>query len=220
MIWALRQASWLPEPAGAASASPAQSAPEPLVLPEGLHLLQQPIKFLFRRELLLVHGDYLLSALACASPIGQPDPLEAQGRARHVSRGVASPRDCKPLTREGGWYNEKAGKQEPGVNRWFGRNSTPIVDQARSVIGASGRAGASPERGRAAPFQGTWPCRAGIIGQPMKVNAGPPKRAAAAVTCREPGEAESSAFPKRIDGEHFSLWKRNQCSLMYASLAR
>jgi hypothetical protein len=35
--------------------------------------------------------------------------------------------------------------------------------QIRSVIGASGRPGASPERGGTVPFQGTWPCRAGII---------------------------------------------------------
>jgi len=55
---------------------------------------------------------------------------------------------------EGGWYNEKAGEREPGGNRRFGRKSILIVDQARSAIGVSGRAGASLERGRAVPSQG------------------------------------------------------------------
>jgi hypothetical protein len=40
--------------------------------------------------------------------------------------------------------------------------------QPRSAIGASGRPGASPGRGRAVPSQGTWPCRAGIIGHPRR----------------------------------------------------
>jgi hypothetical protein len=48
--------------------------------------------------------------------------------------------------------------------------------QPRSAIGASGRPGASPERGRAVPSQGTWPCRAGIIatreGQGRSAHAG------------------------------------------------
>jgi len=58
------------------------------------------------------------------------------------------------------------------------------VTQPRSLIGASGRPGASPGRGRAVPLQGTWPCRAGIIGQPAKAKDGPPTRAAKAATCR------------------------------------
>jgi len=39
------------------------------------------------------------------------------------------------LTRQGGWYNEKAGKREPGVNRQFGRNSTPMYDRGQGQAG-------------------------------------------------------------------------------------
>jgi hypothetical protein len=38
----------------------------------------------------------------------------------------------------------------------------------RPAIGASGRPGASPERGGTVPSQGTWPCRAGTIDHPRR----------------------------------------------------
>jgi hypothetical protein len=51
----------------------------------------------------------------------------------------------------------KQASESSGVTNGLGGS------QPRSAIGASGRPGASPGRGRTVPSQGTWPCRAGII---------------------------------------------------------